>query len=110
MPVAGVQPSKRNETTAPNHREAMVEPENGILLPGLAKGDACIFDRSMYHRTLRNETDRPRYAYAAQYMADYARMAATGAKDPLKMLARDLAQQFRRAGVFSGGDVRESTE
>lgn len=94
--LAGVQPSKKNETTAPNHREAIVEPENGILLPALKKGDACIFDRSMYHRTLRNETGEPRYAYAAQYMADYSRMAATGSKDPLKMLAGDLAKQMER--------------
>ena len=86
----GVQPSKTNTTTAAGHREAVIEPENGVQLPGLNKGDVCIFDRSTYHRTLTNTTDMPRYAYAAQFMADYSRMAESGEKDPSKMLVSEL--------------------
>ena len=90
----GTQPSKTNTSTAPGHREAIVEPENGMPLPGMKKGDVCIFDRSTYHRSLRNETDRPRYAYAAQYMADYSRLAATGEKDPIKRPVSELRAQW----------------
>ena len=86
----GLQPSKVS-TTAPGHREAVTEPENGIPLPALNTGDACIFDRSTYHRSLRNETDQPRFAYAAQYQADHARLAATGRRKEGVMRARDLA-------------------
>lgn len=92
--LQGVQPSRANTTTAPGHREAIVEPENGMPLPAMNKGDVCIFDRSTYHRSLRNETARPRYAYAAQYMADYSRLASTGEKDPVKRLASDLRAQW----------------
>ena len=88
--LKGVQPSQTNTTTAPGHREAIVEPENGIPLPGLNRGDVCIFDRSTYHRSLRNETDRARYAYAAQYMAEYSRLASTGEKDPIKRPVAEL--------------------
>lgn len=91
----GVQPSKANETTAPGHREAVVEPENGFPLPTLQPGDACIFDRSTYHRSLQNHTDTPRFAYAAQYQADHAREATTGKKDPKRMRARDLAARMQ---------------
>ena len=91
----GVQPSKTNTTTAPGHREAVIEPENGVLLPGLNRGDVCIFDRSTYHRTLRNETALPRYAYAAQFMADYTRLAETGEKDSVKRLASELRALWR---------------
>ncbi|HVF10255.1 MAG TPA: phytanoyl-CoA dioxygenase family protein, partial [Abditibacteriaceae bacterium] len=38
---AGVQPSKANDTNAPGHREAVVEPENGISLPTMKAGDVC---------------------------------------------------------------------
>ncbi len=55
-------------------------------------GDVCIFDRSFYHRTLQNHTDEHRYAYAAQYQADNARRAATGAKDPLKLRVTELRE------------------
>ena len=83
----GTQPSQEGEG---RHREAVIEPENGFALPMLKKGDVCLFDRNTYHRSLRNETNEHRYAYAAQFMADYARIAETGAKDPTRMLARDL--------------------
>jgi ectoine hydroxylase-related dioxygenase (phytanoyl-CoA dioxygenase family) len=91
---AGVQPSKTNDTSAPGHREALVEPENGIVLPTLQPGDACIFDRSTYHRSLQNHTAEPRFAYAAQYQADHARQAWDGKKDPIRMHAADLAARW----------------
>ena len=90
----GTQPAKINETTAKGHREAVVEPENGICLPTLHPGDVCIFDRQTYHRSLQNTTDTHRYAYAAQYLSESARMAKTGKKDPLRMRAVELAARF----------------
>ena len=95
--LGGVQPSKANETTASGHREAIVEPENGVPLDGLRAGDVCIFDRSFYHRSLQNHTGEHRYAYAAQYQADNARRAVTGEKDPLKMRAADLKKLWESA-------------
>lgn len=89
----GTQPSQE-ATALGGHREAVVEPENGFPLPGMKAGDVCIFDRNTYHRSLKNETDEVRYAYAAQYMADYARKADTGTKDPLKMRASELRAQL----------------
>lgn len=90
----GVQPSKANDSTAPGHREAVVEPENGMPLPAVKKGDVIIFDRSTYHRSLKNETGEPRYAYAAQYQSDIARAAETGKKDPTRMRAVDLQRMW----------------
>lgn len=90
--LGGRQPARPSDLYNGAHREAVVEPENGICLPTLQPGDACIFDRSTYHRSLKNETDQDRFAYAAQYLADNARLAATGQKDPLRMRARDLEQ------------------
>ena len=49
----------------------------------------CIFDRSTYLRSFTNETNEHRYAYAAQYQADYARLAKTGEKDPRKLRAAE---------------------
>jgi len=97
---AGVQPSKANETNAPGHREAIVEPDNGILLSAMQACDACIFDRSTYHRTLQNETDEPRFAYAAQYQTEHARRAETGAKNPIKMRAADLERRWLEGGAL----------
>jgi ectoine hydroxylase-related dioxygenase (phytanoyl-CoA dioxygenase family) len=91
---AGTQPSKEAEGLG-GHREATTSPENGMPLPGLKAGDVCIFDRNTYHRSLKNETDEDRYAYAAQYMAEYSRLAETGAKDPLKMPARQLQERWK---------------
>ena len=79
---AGTQPSKENTTTAPGHREAIAEPENGVPLPTLQPGDVCIFDRNTYHRSLTNTTDEDRWAYAAQYLSANARAAVTGKADP----------------------------
>jgi len=91
---AGTQPSKEAEGLG-GHREAAAEPENGMPLPGLKAGDVCIFDRNTYHRSLRNETNEDRYAYAAQYMAEYSRMAQSGEKDPLRMPARELQERWK---------------
>ncbi|MBZ0297013.1 MAG: phytanoyl-CoA dioxygenase family protein [Anaerolineae bacterium] len=88
----GVQPSEANTTTAPGHRESTYEPENPIQLPTLQPGDACIFDRSTLHRSLQNTTDRPRFAYAAQFQAAHSRQAESGERDPKRMLASDLAK------------------
>ncbi len=84
--------SKVNTTTAPGHRESLYEPPNPVQLPTLEPGDACIFDRYTLHRSLQNTTDRNRFAYAAQYQADHARMADTGELDPKRMRAVDLGQ------------------
>ena len=92
--LLGRQPARASDLYAGAHRQAVVEPENGICLPALQPGDACIFDRCAYHRSLKNETGMHRYAYAAQYQADNARIASTGKKDTLRMRARDLPQQL----------------
>jgi len=59
-------------------------------------GDTCIFDRNTYHRSVRNDTDLDRYAYAAQYLAENTRLAETGKKDPKRMQASDLRRLWRR--------------
>lgn len=94
--LSGVLPSQANGTTAPGHREALIEPENGMPLPGLKKGDACIFDRNTLHRSLKNETAEPRFAYAAQYVADQARSAATGRHDLTLQRTNELAQRLNQ--------------
>ena len=91
----GTQPSKEAGGSFGKHRTALVEPENGLPLPSLQAGDVCIFDRNTYHRSLKNETNQNRFAYAAQYMAEYSRMADTGAKDQLRMPARELQQRWK---------------
>jgi len=88
----GRQEAKTNTTTAPGHRESLYEPPNPVQLPTLEPGDACIFDRNTLHRSLINTTDRNRFAYAAQYQADHARMADTGELDPKRIRAVELAQ------------------
>lgn len=95
--LGGVQPSKQNESTAAGHREAIVEPENGVPLAAMKTGDVCIFDRSFYHRSLQNHTTEHRYAYAAQYQADNARRAVTGEKNPLKLRVSALQKIWSEA-------------
>lgn len=85
----GLWPNHRAEEFG-GHREADVEPENGIQLPSMRRGDVCIFDRFMLHRSLANETNEDRYAYAAQYQEDKARVQDTGMKDPRKMRVAEL--------------------
>lgn len=88
--LAGVRPSHEKGGVWGGHREADVEPDNGFVLPALAAGDACIFDRNLLHRSLLNETAAHRYAYAAQYQSDHAREASTGRRDPLRLPAWEL--------------------
>lgn len=97
---SGVRPARRNETTARGHREALEDPDNGVPLPPMQPGDACIFDRHTLHRSLQNRTDRHRFAYAAQYLAENTRLAETGKKDPKRMLVSDLRRQWETAGVL----------
>jgi ectoine hydroxylase-related dioxygenase (phytanoyl-CoA dioxygenase family) len=95
--LSGRQPSKDSDLYGRWHRQAVVEPQNGVCLPTLRPGDACIFDRYTYHRSLKNETAEHRYAYAAQYHSDHARRADDGRKDPTMVRARDLAARMAGA-------------
>jgi ectoine hydroxylase-related dioxygenase (phytanoyl-CoA dioxygenase family) len=90
----GTQVAEGSKLYGGGHREAVIEPENGLLLPTLAPGDTCIFDRNTLHRSLTNQTDTDRYAYAAQYQADHARQAWDGKKDTCRMRAVDLAETW----------------
>jgi ectoine hydroxylase-related dioxygenase (phytanoyl-CoA dioxygenase family) len=93
--LLGTQPSQ--EASAHHgHREAVVEPENGMPLPSLQAGDVCIFDRNTYHRSLRNETAEDRYAYAAQFVAAHARRARDGLQDPKWLLTTELAALWQK--------------
>lgn len=83
----GRQPSRKTDD---GHLTAVTPPDNGIQLPPLKAGDACIFDRFTLHRSLKNESQKNRYAYAAQYMDLHTRAAETGEIDLTRMLARDL--------------------
>lgn len=100
----GTQPSKDTEqANTQGHREAIVEPEGGMPLPGLKKGDVVIFDRNTYHRSLKNETDEDRFAYAAQYQSENARNADSGLIDTPefgpRMKAIDLRQSWTEKGL-----------
>jgi ectoine hydroxylase-related dioxygenase (phytanoyl-CoA dioxygenase family) len=98
----GTQPWKENIDTAKGHREALVEPENGVPLPAMKPGDVCIFDRNTYHRSLQNATDRPRFAYAAQYQAQNARVSATGKINSPEISPRPLAHELRSTWLRGG--------
>jgi ectoine hydroxylase-related dioxygenase (phytanoyl-CoA dioxygenase family) len=87
-------PARGSDLYGGSHREAVQAPENGMPLPTMQSGDACIFDRYLLHRSLQNETDADRYAYAAQYQSENTRVADTGKKDPMRMLARDLRRRW----------------
>lgn len=95
--LSGVRPAHAS-AAAHGHREADVAPDNPLALPALEPGDACIFDRHLLHRSLTNQSDRPRVAYAAQFQSDFARMADTGKRDPSRMRAADLREQWRSRG------------
>ncbi len=97
--LKGVQPAKINDTSAPGHREALAEPDKAVALPPMQPGDTCIFDRNMLHRSLKNTTDKNRFAYAAQFQAEHARLAASGKKDPDKMLVSELRNCWLQNGV-----------
>jgi ectoine hydroxylase-related dioxygenase (phytanoyl-CoA dioxygenase family) len=98
--LLGVQPSITNADTAPGHRETTYQPENALALPTMLPGDACIFDRYTLHRSLQNQTDTHRYAYAAQYQAENTRPAATGKRDPLRMLATELHERWQAQALL----------
>jgi hypothetical protein len=102
--LKGVQESLTTE----GHRVAS-PPENGIPLPALTRGSACIFDRSLLHHSKRNETAVDRYAYAAQYHEDNARLASTGKKDPIKMRASELRALFSPLATPAVDDYDERT-
>ena len=104
----GTQPARDSDLYGKGHREAMIEPENALLLPTLQPGDACIFDRNTLHRSLKNESDADRYAYAAQYQADHTRRAKDGKRDPLKMKARDLEAML--TSLAAKGNISKNTE
>lgn len=93
----GVRPSGKNSTTAPGHLELQGgNPPDALCLPDLKAGDVCIFDRYCLHRSLQNKTQKPRYAYAAQYHSDHARLADTGLRDPRNLRAEDLRTLIQR--------------
>lgn len=81
---------------AGHHRTA--EPANGMCLPALKTGDVCVFDRNTLHRSLKNETDQHRYAYASQYMEEHAR-SEQGGLMPHRPLAADLARRWQSAAA-----------
>ena len=101
----GTQPSKATaQANTAGHREAETEPEGGMPLPSMKKGDVCIFDRNTYHRSLRNETAEDRPAYAAQYQAENARNSENGAIDTPevgpRLRAGELSALWRSRGVL----------
>jgi hypothetical protein len=63
----------------------------------MKQGDVCLFDRYTLQRSLTNEQDRPRYAYAAQYMEQHARLAETGKKEANRMLVSELSQTWKKS-------------
>lgn len=81
-------------------------PQNPVQLPDMEPGDAVIFDRNTLHRSVRNDTDSPRLAYAAQYVADNARLAETGQKDPLAPAIRLLARKMMERRTAARPPVR----
>ena len=92
----GTQPSKATEqANTSGHREAVTEPEGGQPLPAMKKGDVCIFDRNTYHRSLKNETDEDRPAYAAQYQAENARNSENGRVDTPEVGPRLRVSELR---------------
>ena len=101
----GTQPSKEtDQANTKGHREAETEPENGMTLPAMHKGDVCIFDRNTYHRSLKNETNEDRPAYAAQYQAENARNSDTGTIDTVvvgpRLRVTELEAVWQKLGVL----------
>ena len=66
------------------------DPPTAMLLPALDAGDACIFTRDTLHRSLTNDTDRDRFAYASQWCAANCRRAETGEPCERAMPAADF--------------------
>lgn len=82
-----------------NGHHHAAEPENALQLPGLSKGDVCIFDRNTLHHSKRNTTHRHRYAYAAQFQEANARKVRLGGK---KELEKPLIAELRRMWMEQG--------
>lgn len=95
--VIGVQASRTDE----GHRELTFEPDNGSPVGPLNAGDAVIFDRYTAHRSLKNLTDRHRYAYAAQYCERKARLADTGKPNPQWVPVDELRRTWETHGLSS---------
>ena len=72
------------------HRESDVEPENGFPIPHMAPGDLVAFDRNTLHRSVKNESDEPRFAYACQFCAEHARETTEGKRYAERPLGRAL--------------------
>jgi len=72
------------------HRESNTEPENGFPVPHMGPGDLVAFDRNTLHRSVKNESDHPRYAYACQFCAEHARDATEGKRYTDRPLSRAL--------------------
>jgi ectoine hydroxylase-related dioxygenase (phytanoyl-CoA dioxygenase family) len=82
--LAGRQP---NLNTGPGHKRC-AEPENGMPCEPMAPGDAVIFHRETLHHSKKNNTDRPRRAYAFQVSSANCRYANTGKLlDDLELLS-----------------------
>ena len=94
--LSGVLPSR----TAPKggefsagHRQALEDPADGMPLPTMCPGDACIFDRFLLHRSVPNSTGKLRLAYAAQMDAAHARYA-DGSRVEFHLDPAELAGMF----------------
>ncbi|BDI30507.1 hypothetical protein CCAX7_25580 [Capsulimonas corticalis] len=101
--LSDVTPDRAMLWVAPRtHRLGAPPPRtgSGTPLPAMQKGDACIFDRNIYYRLPKNETAHARCAYLAQYQAENARSAETGAvhSDEIGPCApaRELKEFWRR--------------
>ncbi len=87
--------AKPSDDYGSGHRQTRVDPANGMPLPAMRAGDACIFHRNTIHRSLTNQTAHDRYAYAAQYCQLNSRLAATGEPFTLGPAAQELAAKWR---------------
>ena len=94
--LSGVLPNRENDSFAKGHREALSPPIDPVQMTTMFPGDALIFDRECLHKSSVNSTDGPRFAYAAQFMAEDTRLASTGERVPGKLLATDLQQLVRQ--------------
>lgn len=99
--LCDITPDKAILWVAPRSHRLGTQPSKATKqpLPTMKAGDVCIFDRNTYRRSLKNETDQPRPAYAAQYQSDNARDAETGMREsehiPNRLRAIDLEKLWR---------------
>ncbi len=91
----GTLPSiEADEETGTHHRTIDFEPTGGFCLPAFNAGDAVLFDRNTLHRSLENMTDRPRICYAAQFVAEHARLTENGKRSPNAFPPRQLRESL----------------